>query len=109
MNSAGASTVARTTGRPDACSLCHVDRPLDWTAGHLAAWSGRAAGVTDERGTTGGPPAAVEWALAGDAQQRAVVADAFGRDLVVLEHAARRTPIAAATPELLSALVERRR
>ena len=32
----------------------------------------------------------------------AVVADAEGRDLVVLDHAARRTPVAAATPELLA-------
>lgn len=31
--------------------------------------------------------------------------DAFHRDLVVLDHAARRTPVAAATPELLDALV----
>ncbi len=36
----------------------------------------------------------------------AVVADALGRDLVVREHAARRTPVAAATPELLRALVD---
>lgn len=35
----------------------------------------------------------------------AVVADASGRDLVVLEHAARRTPVAAATPELLGELL----
>ena len=34
----------------------------------------------------------------------ASVADAFGRDLVVLDHAARRTPIAAATPALLEHL-----
>ena len=38
------------------------------------------------------------------AEAGAVVADAFGRDLVVLDHAARRTPIAAATPVLLDAL-----
>ncbi len=31
----------------------------------------------------------------------AVVADALGRDLVVLDHGARRTPVGAATPELL--------
>ena len=37
-----------------------------------------------------------------------VVADAFGRDLVALEHDDRRTPIAAATAELLDVLVERR-
>jgi myo-inositol-1(or 4)-monophosphatase len=38
----------------------------------------------------------------------AVVADAAGRDLVVLEHAARRTPVAAGTPELLAELVAAR-
>jgi fructose-1,6-bisphosphatase/inositol monophosphatase family enzyme len=35
--------------------------------------------------------------------------DAFGRDLVVLEHEARRTPIAAATPELFEEAVAARR
>jgi fructose-1,6-bisphosphatase/inositol monophosphatase family enzyme len=39
----------------------------------------------------------------------AVVADAEGRDLVVLDHAARRTPVAAATPALLAELLEARR
>jgi myo-inositol-1(or 4)-monophosphatase len=43
------------------------------------------------------------------AEAGAVAADAFGRDLVVLDHAARRTPAAAATPELLDALVAARR
>ncbi|MDO8361739.1 MAG: inositol monophosphatase [Actinomycetota bacterium] len=38
----------------------------------------------------------------------AVVADLRGRDLVVLDHAARRTPVAAATPELHAELVRRR-
>ncbi len=38
----------------------------------------------------------------------AVVADAQGRDLVVLDHDARRTPLAAATPELLVELVAAR-
>jgi len=33
------------------------------------------------------------------------VVDAFGRDLVCLEHDCRRTPVAAATPELLAELV----
>ena len=37
------------------------------------------------------------------------VADAFGRDLVALDYAARRTPIAAGTPELFTALGEARR
>ncbi len=39
----------------------------------------------------------------------APVVDAFGRDLLVLDHDSRRTPVAAATPELLDALVARRR
>lgn len=38
----------------------------------------------------------------------AVVADAKGRDLVVTDHADRRTPVAAATPALLSELLEAR-
>jgi myo-inositol-1(or 4)-monophosphatase len=39
----------------------------------------------------------------------AAVVDALGRDLVVLDHAARRTPVAAATPALLDTLVAARR
>jgi fructose-1,6-bisphosphatase/inositol monophosphatase family enzyme len=38
----------------------------------------------------------------------AVVADAEGRELVVLDHAARRTPVAAATPQLQATLAARR-
>ena len=39
----------------------------------------------------------------------AVVVDAWDRPLVTLDHAARRTPVAAATPELLAASIEARR
>jgi len=39
----------------------------------------------------------------------AVVTDAFDRELVVLDHAARRTPVAAATPALHAELVHARR
>lgn len=38
----------------------------------------------------------------------AVIGDAFGRELVVVEHQARRTPVAAASPELLAQLIEAR-
>jgi hypothetical protein len=38
----------------------------------------------------------------------AFVADALGRELVVLEHDARRTPVAAATEPLLQELLEAR-
>jgi myo-inositol-1(or 4)-monophosphatase len=43
------------------------------------------------------------------AEAGAVVVDAHGRDLVVLDHTARRTPVGAATPELLDALLAVRR
>ncbi len=39
----------------------------------------------------------------------AEIVDAFGRDLVVVDHAARRTPVAAATPGLLATVVAARR
>jgi hypothetical protein len=39
----------------------------------------------------------------------ACIADALGRDLVALDHADRRTPVAAATPELLDLLLDYRR
>ncbi len=39
----------------------------------------------------------------------APVVDALGRELVVLQHSARRTPVAAATPELIDALLAARR
>ena len=42
------------------------------------------------------------------AEAGAAVADALGRDLVVREHLGRRTPVAAATPELLDALLTAR-
>ena len=39
----------------------------------------------------------------------AVVVDALGRELTVLDHDARRTPVAAATPDLLDAMLAVRR
>ena len=38
-----------------------------------------------------------------------VVVDALGRDLVVLDHTARRTPVAATTTALLDGLLDHRR
>lgn len=69
-----ATTLA--TGRPDACSLCHVDRPLAWTADWLARWYDRPRPdlPPEHRATS----AAVLWAIRGDAGQRALAADALG-------------------------------
>lgn len=53
------------------------------------------------------------WDYAGGAlvcaEAGAAVVDAWGRDLFELHHGTRRTPVAAATPELLDALVASRR
>jgi hypothetical protein len=70
------SPTARETlevGRPNACNLCHLDRPLAWTAQHLERWYGIAAPeLTDpEHERTAD---AVLMLLRGDAGQRALVA-----------------------------------
>ena len=53
------------------------------------------------------------WDFAGGAlicaEAGAPVVDLWDRDLFTLQHESRRTPIAAATPELLHTLVEARR
>lgn len=64
--------VTLTTGRPDACSLCHIDRPLAWTAEQLARWYGHARPELDA--TQGEVSAVALWALRGDAGQRALAA-----------------------------------
>jgi hypothetical protein len=56
---------------PNACSLCHLDRSLVWTAGLLEKWYGRSAKA--DRDLPGG-----HRALAGDAASRVLVADALG-------------------------------
>jgi fructose-1,6-bisphosphatase/inositol monophosphatase family enzyme len=52
-----------------------------------------------------------DWAAAAliCAEVGAHVVDAWGRDLFALSHGTRRTPVAAATPELLAAMVAARR
>ncbi len=65
-----------TTGKPNACNLCHVDRSLGWTARWLSEWFDRPSPVIpDERAHT----ASGVWdGIAGDAGVRALVADALG-------------------------------
>ena len=67
-----------STGRPDSCSLCHLDKTLEWTAEYLEAWYGtpRPELTGDENSVA----ASLLWLLRGDAQQRAIVAYAFGWD-----------------------------
>ena len=60
------------TGRPNACNLCHLDKPLAWTADLLARWYGHSPPDLSKDQT--GVADAVRLALAGDAGQRVLVA-----------------------------------
>ena len=63
-------------GRPNACNLCHLDKPLAWTAGKLTAWYGQPAPAVsaDDREIAAG----VRWLLQGDAGVRALTAWSMG-------------------------------
>jgi predicted CXXCH cytochrome family protein len=71
------------TGRPNACTLCHLNRTLGWAAKTLDAWYGPdpTGEVTDagRAALASATARAVEELLSGDAATRAVVAAAFGR------------------------------
>jgi len=61
-----------STGRPNACNLCHLDQSLGWAASKLQEWYRQPVeAMTDEQKTT---PAGVAWLLKGDAGQRALIA-----------------------------------
>ena len=59
-------------GRPNACNLCHLDKTLAWTAGHLDEWYGVTAPELDE--SQKHVSEALLWLLSGDAGQRALAA-----------------------------------
>jgi hypothetical protein len=63
-------------GRPNACNLCHLDRPLAWTAEKLSAWYQQPPVELerDDREIAAG----AKWLLKGDAGQRATVAWSMG-------------------------------
>jgi hypothetical protein len=63
------------TGRPNACSLCHLDQTLEQTSDHLAAWYGQSQPeLTNQQRSTA---ASVLHFLTGDAAQRVVQMAAF--------------------------------
>ena len=66
-----------SAGRPNACNLCHLDRPLAWTDRHLQEWYGQEATDLDEDDRQ--IAAGVQWMLRGDAGQRALAAWSAGR------------------------------
>ena len=61
-----------STGRMNACNLCHLNKTLGWTAEHLQSWYGLEPPLLDEEQKT--ISAAVLNLLTGDAGQRALVA-----------------------------------
>jgi len=65
-----------STGRPNACNLCHLDKTLKWTSDYLAKWYGIEAPplASDEQTVA----ASVLSVLRGDAAERAIVAQALG-------------------------------
>ena len=67
-------TVAATleTGRPNACNLCHLDKPLEWTSQYLEEWYGTPRAPLDQDQQR--IAASVLWSISGDAGQRALAA-----------------------------------
>jgi Cytochrome c552 len=65
------------TGRPNACNLCHLDKTLAWTSAYLTQWYGAPAPANlseDDRTIA----SSLLTLLAGDAGQRAIVAQSMG-------------------------------
>ena len=65
-----------STGRPNACNLCHLDQTLDWTSEKLTEWYGLPrVNVSPEQKTIA---TGVLWTMTGDAGLRALTAWAMG-------------------------------
>jgi hypothetical protein len=73
-------TTILDTLRPDACTLCHLDRTITWTTGHLHDWFGQPDATFPEDHEAAKTSAAIMHYLRGDAGQRAVLAAAFNWD-----------------------------
>jgi hypothetical protein len=72
----------RTQDRPNACSLCHLERSEAWAAKAAAAWYGEQPAFELRRRpelASDASPAGAVFALAGDAAVRAIAAAALGR------------------------------
>jgi predicted CXXCH cytochrome family protein len=66
------AAVTAATGRPTACNLCHLDKPLGWTAEKLTQWYGQpAVELSEQQQSTS---SVVTMALQGDAVDRVIAA-----------------------------------
>ena len=75
IDSPGAGIEA-STGRPNACNLCHLDRSLGWTADRLTDWYGQPQ--PDLKDVQRQTAASLLWLYRGDAAQRVIAAWSFG-------------------------------
>ena len=75
IDSPSAATTVET-GRPNACNLCHLDKPLAWTAKHLEQWYNIPAPKLSEQEKE--VASSIRWILKGDAGQRAIAGWHFG-------------------------------
>lgn len=69
------ATVSLDTGRPNACNLCHLDRPLDAVAQTLSDWYGHplpSGPQPPELAMPADVSAAAVWLLRGNGVQRAI-------------------------------------
>lgn len=67
-----------TTGRPNACNLCHLDQTLEWANARMAAWYDEPKFEFSEEQQR--VPAGALWLLKGDAVDRATASWHFGWD-----------------------------
>jgi len=69
-------TTSLETGRPNACSQCHLDQTLAWAADHLESWYETPKPELDAEQRS--VAASLLWLLRGDAAQRALMAWSLG-------------------------------
>lgn len=69
---------SQASDRPDACSLCHLDKTFHWVGEHLSNWYGQPFDKETQSSRPEGVSTSVLHFLSGDAAQRAVQVAAMG-------------------------------
>lgn len=83
--------------RPGSCNGCHLEQSAAWSANRIADWTGG-----DETGSDEATPEWLQQLLGGDPVQRAIAAEAAGRDEIAVPATRRGVLI----PPLLSSLAD---
>ncbi|WP_442506459.1 multiheme c-type cytochrome [Novipirellula sp. SH528] len=69
---------SRTSDRPDACSLCHLDKTFGWVSQKLSEWYGQEFDIKEQLEVSQPVSTSVLHLLRGDAAQRVVQVAALG-------------------------------